>query len=189
MPWRDVPAFYKRLTKLNSDDGRALRFTILTGARTDEVIGAEYAEYKGEITKHPATWGEIEDVDGVVTWIIPKERMKGKRTHHVPLSPAAVTLLGKRRADNIPLFDVSSQNALLATLKANGGNGYTVHGFRSSFSDWVIDQTVYGADLADMCIAHLTRGKVRAAYQRSPQLEKRRAIMLEWSDFACGPTK
>ena len=118
MPWRDVPAFYKRLTKLNSDDGRALRFTILTGARTDEVIGAEYAEYKGEITKHPATWGEIEDVDGVVTWIIPKERMKGKRTHHVPLSPAAVTLLGKRRADNIPLFDVSSQNALLATLKA-----------------------------------------------------------------------
>jgi integrase len=180
MPWRDVPAFYKRLTKLTSDDGRALRFTILTGARTDEVIGTEY---KGEITKQPATWGEIWDVNGVVTWVIPKERMKGKRIHHVPLSPHAVTLLGTRRADDKPLFDVSSQNALLKTLKSNGGNGYTVHGFRSSFSDWVIDQTAYGADLADMCIAHLTRGKVRAAYQRSPQLEKRRAIMLEWSDY------
>jgi len=183
MPWRDVPEFYKRLTKLNSDDGRALRFTILTGARTDEVIGAEY---KGEITKHPATWGEIEDVDGVMTWVIPKERMKGKRTHHVPLSAEAVALLGKRRADNIPLFDVSSQNALLATLKANEGNGYTVHGFRSSFSDWVIDATSYGADLADMCIAHLTRGKVRAAYQRSPQLEKRREILTAWSAFVTG---
>jgi hypothetical protein len=53
----------------------------------------------------------------------------------------------------------------------------------SSFSDWVIDETSYDADLADICIAHLPRGKVRAAYQRSPQLEKRRAIMLEWSDF------
>jgi hypothetical protein len=58
-----------------------------------------------------------------------------------------------------------------------------VHGFRSSFSDWVIDETSYGANLADMCIAHLTRGEVRAAYQRSPQLEKRRLIMTEWSDF------
>ncbi len=49
-----------------------------------------------------------------------------------------------------------------------------MHAFCSSFSDWVIGATSYGADLADMCIAHLTRGKVRAAYQRSPQLEKRR---------------
>ena len=118
-----------------------------------------------------------------MTWVIPKERMKGKRTHHVPLSAQAVALLGRRRADDQPLFDVSSQNALLGTLKANGGNGYTVHGFRSSFSDWVIDQTSYGADLADMCIAHLTRGKIRAAYQRSPQLEKRREIMITWSAF------
>jgi hypothetical protein len=37
-----------------------------------------------------------------------------------------------------------------------------------------------------MCIAHLTRGKVRAAYQRSPQLDKRRAILTEWSDFVTG---
>ncbi|UGA43759.1 integrase family protein [Bradyrhizobium quebecense] len=183
MPWRDVPAFYGRIAKLNSDDAHALRFTILTGARTDEVIGAEY---KGKETKAPATWREIKEVDGVVTWVVPKDRMKGKRTHHVPLSPAAVSLLGKRRADDVPLFSVSSQNAMLDTLKTNDGNGFTVHGFRSSFSDWVIDATSYGADLADMCIAHLTRGKVRAAYQRSPQLEKRREIMAAWSDFVCG---
>lgn len=180
MPWRDVPDFYKRIARLNTDDARALRFTILTGARTDEVIGAEY---KGEVTKAPATWREIEDVDGVMTWVIPKERMKGKRTHHVPLSAAAVAMLGRRGADDAPLFEVSSQNSMLNTLKANGGNGFTVHGFRSSFSDWVIDATSYGADLADMCIAHLTRGKVRAAYQRSPQLAKRREIIREWSRF------
>jgi len=180
MPYRDVPVFYARLAKLNSDDGRALRFTILTGARTDEVIGAEY---KGEITKSPATWGEITEVDGLQTWIIPGSRMKGKKTHRVPLSAAAVALLGERRADNVPLFDVSGSNAMLNTLKANGGNGYTVHGFRTSFSDWVTETTAYGSDLADMCIAHETRGKVRKAYQRSDLLEKRREILQEWSDF------
>jgi integrase len=182
MPWRDVPSFYAGIAKLNSnvEDARALRFTILTGARTDEVIGAEY---KGEVTKAPATWGEITEVDGLPTWVIPGNRMKGKKTHHVPLTPQMLALLGERGADDVALFEVSGSNAMLNTLKANGGSGFTVHGYRSSFSDWVIDETSYGADLADMCIAHLTRGKVRAAYQRSPQLEKRRAILQEWSDF------
>jgi integrase len=180
MPYADVPAFYARIAKLNDEDARGLRFTILSGARTDEVIGAEY---KGKITKAPATWGEIKDVDGLPTWVIPAERMKGKRTHHVPLTPQMLDMLGPRRADNVRLFEVSGATALLSTLKANGGNGFTVHGFRSTFSDWVIEQTSYGADLADMCIAHLTRGKVRAAYQRSPQLEKRRAVLQEWSAF------
>jgi integrase len=95
-----------------------------------------------------------------------------------------VALLGERCADDVPLFKVGSvNNALLNTLKANGGNGYTVHGMRSSFSDWVLDKTNYGGDLADLCIAHLTTNKVRAAYQRSPQLDKRRAIFREWNDY------
>ncbi len=180
MAWRDVPGFYARIAGIDSDDARALRWTILTGARTDEVIGAEY---KGQITKAPATWGEIRDVDGKPTWVIRAERMKGKKVHRVPLSPQMLALLGERGADDVALFKVSGQNAMLNTLKANGGNGFTVHGFRSSFSDWVIDTTNYGEDLADMCIAHFKRSKVRAAYQRSDQLEKRRAVMQEWSDF------
>jgi integrase len=173
MAYPDVPALYAGLP--NTVDANALRFTILTGARTDEVIGAKH--------KAPATWGEIGELKGMPMWIIPGERMKGRKTHHVPLSPQMVALLGPRRADNVPLFKASHVNALLSTLKANGGNGFTVHGMRSSFSDWVIETTNYGPDLADMCIAHLTKTKVRAAYQRSPQLEKRRDIFQEWSNF------
>lgn len=176
MPYANLPAFYAGLARLNNEDARALRWTILTGARTDEVIGAEYG---GKITKAPATWGEI--VGDV--WVIPAERMKGKRTHHVPLTDQMLDMVGERRADDVPLFKVSGSNAMLNVLKTNGGSQCTVHGFRSSFSDWVIEQTSHGADLADMCIAHLTRGKVRAAYQRSPQLDKRRLILNEWSDF------
>jgi len=52
-PRRDAPAFFKRLAGVNSNpvDARALAFTILTGLRTSEVIGAD--------EKAPATWGEI----------------------------------------------------------------------------------------------------------------------------------
>lgn len=179
MPYAQVPDFYNRITELDrDDDARALRWTILTGARTDEVIGAKH--------KAPATWREIAEVDGQPTWIIPKTRMKGRRMHRVPLTPQMVALLGARRADNIPLFKVSSANAMLNTLKTNGGNAYTVHGFRTSFTEFVAAETAFPDDLADRCIAHETRGKVRRSYQRDDLLPKRREIMDRWSAFCCG---
>lgn len=184
MPWARVPAFYAQLVRLNSDDGRALRFTILTGARTDEVIGSKHKG--GKWKKLPATWGEIAEVDGQPTWIIPKTRMKAKRQHRVPLTPQMVALLGERRADNVPLFDVSSANGMLNALKSNGGNGYTVHGFRSSFEDWGAEATSFPRDLVKLCTAHDKRTKIDKAYQRSDLLEKRRAVMVEWSDFLTG---
>src|SRR6185437_6299331 len=101
------------------------QWTILTGARTDEVIGAKR---KGKWIKHPATRAEIEEVDGKPVWVISAERMKAGREHRVPLTPQMVALLGKRHADDVPLFKVSSQNAMLNTLKALDGNGCTVHG-------------------------------------------------------------
>lgn len=175
MPYSEVPSFYTRLADLDGDDARALRFTILTGARTDEVIGQKH--------KAPATWGEIRDVDGQTTWVIPKTRMKGRKMHRVPLTTAAVALLGERRADNVPLFKVSSANGMLNTLKTNGGNGYTVHGFRTSFQEYIAAETDYPDDLADRCIAHEKRTKVRRSYQRDDLLPKRRLIMTAWSDF------
>ena len=181
MPFSDVPSFYKRIAALNGDDdARALCFTILTGARTDEVIGAKKS---GKWQKLPATWGEVADVDGLPTWIIPKTRMKGRKMHRVPLTPEAVALLGERHVDDTPLFEVSSANAMLNTLKVNGGNGYTVHGFRTSFTEYVAAETDFPDDLADRCIAHERRGKVRRAYQRDDLLPKRRLIMMAWSDF------
>ena len=175
MPWAQVPAFYAGIAGIDSDDARALRFTILTGARTDEVIGAKH--------KAPATWGEILDVDGQPTWVIPKARMKAKRRHRVPLTPKMVALLGDRRADDVPLFKVSNANAMLNTLKDNGGNGYTVHGFRSSFEDWGAEATSFARDVVKLCTAHDKRTKTDKAYQRSDLLEKRRKIMQGWSDF------
>jgi integrase len=176
LPYAQVPKFYASLP--DTVDANALRFLILTGMRTSEVIGGE--------AKAPATWSEITMVDGEPTWIIDGSRMKNGQTHRVPLSNAAATLLGdKRKADNVPLFKVSSMDALRDVLKANGGNGFTVHGFRASLQEWGVP--IYGADLMDTCIAHgATGGKVRKAYQRGDRLTERRPILQGWSDFVAG---
>jgi integrase len=191
--WRDVPAFYARVAELDSVDARALRFLMLTGARTDEVIGRKN---KGVWLKARPTWREISEVDGKPVWIIPGQLldedenfrgMKGKIDHTVPLSAAALALLGERRADNVPLFKTTSQNALLAVIRKFDDKN-TVHGLRSTISDWGIENR-FGADLVDMCIAHgidrdeWTDPKTRKAYQRSELLALRREVMLAWSDF------
>jgi integrase len=178
MPYRDVPAFYARLGALGTANAMALQFLILTGApRASELIGAKY--------KAPATWGEITKVEGEPTWIIGGSRMKAKKTYRIPLSSAAMGLLGKRQADDVPLFKATSEGALRATLKACDGNGYHVHGFRTSLQDWGVP--IYGADLMDMCIAHgATGGKVRKAYQRGDRLAERRPILQKWSGFVTG---
>jgi hypothetical protein len=94
----------------------------------------------------------------------------------------------RRAARRAPRFKVSSANAMLNTLKANGGNGFTVHGFRTSFQEYVAAETNFPDDLADRCIAHERRSKVRKAYQRDDLLPKRREIMVAWSDFATSLT-
>jgi integrase len=177
MGYAVVPTFYRLLTELDTVESRALRFLILTGARTDEVIGAK--------AKAPATWREIADVDGAPTWIIPAERMKGGKLHRVPLSAAAVALLGERRADDVSLFGGLGERSLRNALKSCDSNGYTVHGFRSSFRTWIAKATTFGDDLGELCIAHDKRSAVEKAYQRSDLLERRREVMEKWAAF-CG---
>ena len=175
MSWAQVPSFYTRLSEVGTVDARALQWTILTGARTDEVIGAKY--------KAPATWGEIVEADGLPTWVLGADRMKATKVHRVPLSAAAVALLGERQADDVPLFKVSHSNAMLNVLRKNDGDEFTVHGFRSSFEDWAAETTDFPRDLVKLCTAHDKRTKVDKAYQRSDLLKKRREIMQAWSDY------
>jgi integrase len=165
---------------------------ILTGARTDEVIGRKE---RGVWLKAPPTWSEIGEIEGKPVWTIPAwhedgesfRGMKGGKDHIMPLSPAALALLGERQANDVPLFKVRNQNALLDTLRAHHDD-YTVHGMRSSFSDWGIENR-YSRDLVDMCIAHgeerdtWVDEKTRKAYQRSELLALRREVMEKWSDF------
>jgi integrase len=77
MPYVEIGSFIADLREQTHLGARALEFTILTAARTEQTLGA--------------TWNEIDL--GAKIWTIPAERMKGGREHKVPLSAPAVALL------------------------------------------------------------------------------------------------
>ena len=94
-----------------------------------------------------ATWGEVDLPSGV--WTVPVARMKAKREHRIPLSPASAAILREaaklRTGDDpgSPVFPGGngarglSNMALLMTLRRMKRADLTAHGFRSTFRDWV----------------------------------------------------
>lgn len=169
MPYAEVPAFMARLAERDGAARRALRFTILTAARTGEVTGADWAEF---------------DM-GDAVWTIPAERMKGGREHRVPLSTAALAILRPLPRDRPPF--ALSENAMLYLVQREPPKGYglpfTVHGFRSSFRDWAAETTEFPNELVEMALAHAIRNKAEAAYRRGNLLERRRRLMEAWAEF------
>jgi integrase len=75
--------------------------------------------------------------------------------------------------------------ACLQTLRRMGRGDLTVHGMRSTFRDWVSENTSYPRDVAEMALAHTIEDKSEAAYRRGDLIEKRRALMSDWA-VHCG---
>ena len=67
------------------------------------------------------------------------------------------------------------------------GDAATVHGFRSTFSDWARDYTGYPRDVIEAALAHIIRDKSEAAYRRGDALEKRRRLMEDWARVCEAP--
>jgi integrase len=84
LPYKDVAAFLTELRGNAFVSARALEFTILTAARTSEVINA--------------MWDEI-DFDAKL-WTVPATRMKAKGEHRVPLCQRALELLAALPREN-----------------------------------------------------------------------------------------
>ncbi|MEL7303030.1 MAG: site-specific integrase, partial [Pseudomonadota bacterium] len=177
MPWAELPAFWSRLASVGGMGALALRFTILTAARSGEVRGA--------------TWSEIDLEDAA--WTVPANRMKAAREHRVPLSGPALALLrelqpvGSAKTDALvfpstkpgkPMSDMT----LSAVLKRMD-IACTVHGFRSSFRDWAEDMTSFSHEVKEAALAHVVSNKVEAAYRRTDLFEKRRTMMDAWASF------
>lgn len=178
LPFAELPGFMAALRERDSISARALEFTILTAARTGEAIGAR--------------WKEI-DLQAKV-WTIPAERMKAGRPHRVPLSRRAVAIfeaLPRDRSGFVFLGATGgkplSNMAMLELLRGMNGDGLTVHGFRSTFSDWAREQTGYPRDVIEMALAHAIKDKSEAAYRRGDALEKRRRLMTDWARYCEEP--
>jgi integrase len=174
MPYQNVPAFLARLRERQTVAARALEFLILTAARSGEVLGAR--------------WSEI-DFEAKV-WTVPPARMKAAREHRVPLSGRALAILEEIFAGaGLFIFPGSRKDERLSNnaFRRLSLGGFTVHGFRSTFRDWVGDQTHFPREVAEAALAHATGDMTERAYRRSDALEKRRALMEAWAAYCCQP--
>ncbi|MBN9488272.1 MAG: tyrosine-type recombinase/integrase [Alphaproteobacteria bacterium] len=181
LPYTEVGAFMVTLREQPGVAARLLEFTILTACRTGETMGA--------------CWSEI-DLDQKV-WTIPAERMKGGRQHAVPLSPRALAILAEMRelrhqeGDFVfvgqQLGRPLSNMAMLTLLRRMKRDDITVHGFRSSFSDWSAEQTNFQREVREMALAHAISAEAEAAYRRGDLFEKRKRLMSAWADYCAAP--
>lgn len=180
LPYSKLHNFVLALRKHNTMSAKALEFLILTAVRSDSV--------------RSATWSQI-DLNTKV-WTVPKAFTKTKkRDHAVPLSNEAVALLNSlQRIDSTDLLFPSATlkklsdstiSKLMRDMYANKEftDKAVPHGFRSTFRVWCLEQTTYSSELAELSLMHEVGDSVYKAYQRSDGLERRRAIMQDWSKF------
>jgi integrase len=176
MPYNEVAGFVQALREYQpkSIAAHALELLILTGVRTNEVLGAN--------------WAEVDMANAL--WTIPKDRMKTGREHRVPLSLAAMrivrTMASIKRSDYVfPSPRGRLSHIVLQKVMAKLGAKSTVHGFRSSLRDWAGDETSFPRDVCEGVLAHVVGG-VEGAYRRSDALEKRRTLLAAWANYIEG---
>jgi integrase len=177
MAYVELPTFMAELQRRKGVAARALQFTVLTAARSAEALRA--------------TWDEI-DLDAKV-WTISGERMKSGRQHRVPLSDQALTILQTLPREGSWLFPGArpgkplNNAAMLIVCKRMGRTDITTHGFRSTFTDWARERTVYSRDVVEMALAHAIKDKTEGAYRRGDALDKRTKLMQQWASHCYSP--
>jgi integrase len=166
--------------------GHAVRFIALTVVRPGEVASAEWSEIDFETAR----------------WTIPKQKMKMKHAHCVPLSRQAVALLrqvqqltGDRQFvfscnQDAPISD-NTLNKRLRDLGYDTKEQHCAHGFRTTFSTLCNaecdrdDNKMWDGDLIELQLAHLDQSSVKAVYNRTGPLSligARAKLMQHWAD-------
>ena len=173
MPYKDLPAFMQQLRAAEGLGARALEFLIMTVVRSANV--------------REAKWDEI-DFDEK-TWSIPGNRMKTGHPHVVPLPESAVDFLrALPRLEGTDIVFPSTRSGIMSDMTISAvmrrmGLKEVPHGFRSTFSDWVSEETNHPEMVREMALAHVIKNKTEAAYRRGDLLAKRRRLMEDWSDY------
>jgi integrase len=183
MPYVALPGFLTALQRKPSYSRLALELLILTGARSQEV--------------RLATWAEFDSDERL--WTVPADHMKRGKSHIVPLSDAALEVIGKANALRLPNTEVvfpgilgkpMSDMTLLKVVR-DMSEPFHVHGFRSTFTDWAANEGFADA-VVEAALAHKTPDAVQAAYRRTTYLGTldkpgaRVKLMEAWGAYCTG---
>ncbi|MEM6494550.1 MAG: tyrosine-type recombinase/integrase [Pseudomonadota bacterium] len=144
MPYADVPAFYRSLESEPGMAALALRFLVLTAARTSEVRLATFDEIKGDV------------------WYLDASRTKNGREHSIPLSEPALAIVetAKGKASNEYLFASYKgkplSDAAMSKFMRDRGLNARPHGFRASFRTWLEEHTDASFEVKEAALGHLS---------------------------------
>lgn len=155
----------------------AMRLLILTGVRPGELRQAE--------------WCEI-DFDNRV-WEVPKERMKMRRPHCVPLSEQAINLLEQLKPvtghyqyifpGRIHHSKPMSEMAMNVLIRRIGYAGrVTGHGFRHTMST-ILHEQGYNTAWIETQLAHVDKNSIRGTYNHAQYLDGRREMLQWYADY------
>lgn len=179
-PWQEVPAIMAKLrAKPEVVSANALRFSILTAARSMEV--------------RALPWAEI-DLEAAV-WTLPANRSKNGNAHKVPLNAEALEILKAAKAgqpEGCAAVFPGARGGLLSDVAVNkqlkaAYPGVTAHGTaRSSFRDWVAESTSFPGEVAEAALNHTIANATEAAYRRGDLFNKRIELMAAWGNFLLG---
>ena len=179
LPWQEVRSFVAMLQR-SSQRGwpstrLAFEFLILTATRSSETREAAWSEF---------------DLEKAI-WVIPKERMKSRKAHVVPLSERCLAILRQAHALNphgLLVFEGTKRGRPLSDMTFTKllrdvglGERATAHGFRSSFKNWCSEVIKVRDEVSEAALAHTMRDRVKAAYLRTDFIEERRSLMEAWS--------
>jgi integrase len=121
--------------------------------------------------------------------------MKADRDWRVPLSDAAIAILGAmqaiRHSDYVfPALrgkdkPISEQTILRLVKATSGREDMTTHGLRSCFRDWQAECTTFPNEMGELALGHAVSDETEAAYRRGDMFQKRVTLMQAWADY-CG---
>lgn len=178
VPFAELPELLAKVDTANihAMTRHAIRLLVLTAVRP------------GELRQAP--WSEI-DLNAA-TWTIPKERMKARRPHVVPLPTQAVEIL-RQLHEITGQYDLlfpgqnnasrpMSENTINKALALMGYKGrQTGHGFRHLLST-ELNGRGYNRDWIERQLAHGDNDEIRDTYNHATYLEQRRDMMQKWAD-------
>ena len=136
-------------------------------------------------------WDEI-DFDNSL-WKIPAGRMKQKKAHTIPLTPQSLALLETMQSissrsefvfpsDRTFKMHINSSTANMALKRMGFDKQLVAHGLRSLAST-ALNEQGFDGDVIEAALAHVGKNEVRNAYNRTDYLERRKPIMVWWSEY------
>lgn len=172
-----APGAMRKIAASTAMSARAMEWTIFTAAREGMTRSATWGQVEGDVWRVPGEW--MKGDGGGPDFLVPLPVQALAVLEAVRIGtpdPASLIFPGAKKGR--PMSD-QTMDKLLATL----GIDATPHGWRSTFADWVADETDHPREVREAALAHVVGSDTERAYRRKDALAKRRRLLQDWADY------